>query len=97
MDRFTKQSSEQFTIELNFSRRLETSETISSYELEVINNDTEIDVKSTIVDDETNDDDTIYVTVKAGDNGNNYKITGTITTSNDNIYEKDVIMSINDT
>jgi hypothetical protein len=94
MDKFTKQSSEQFTIEIDFSRRLETGETINSYTLSAINNSTSEDVESIIVDADSNDTTSVYITVKAGTTGNKYKFTAIITTSELNIYEKDVLMEI---
>lgn len=96
MDKFQKQSSEQFTIEIDFSRVLSDSETISSYTLSAINNNTGDDVKTAIVDSDTKDTESVYITVKAGTTGSKYKVTVVITTSSSNIFEKDVIMEILD-
>ena len=94
MDKFVKQNSEQFTIEIDFTRRLSSGETISSYTLTAINNSTSVDVKSTIVDADSNDDESIYITVKSGTTGTKYKLTVVVTTSELNIYEKDVLMEV---
>lgn len=96
MDSFTKQSSEKFKIELNFEASLETGETISSYDLTIYNvrNQSEIDVTSSVSESPTNDDSSVYVTIKNGTNGYWYKITVEITTTKGNIYEKDVLFNV---
>ena len=96
MDSFTKQSSEKFKIELNFEASLETGETISSYDLTIYNvrNQSEIDVTSSVSESPSNDDSSVYVTIKNGTNGYWYKITGRVTTTKGNIYEKDVLFNV---
>jgi hypothetical protein len=96
MDSFTKQSSEQFTITIDFSNRLGAGETISSYTLTTINNSTSEDVESTIVNSDTYDTTKVYINVKAGTNGTTYKFTILVTTSSSNKYEKDLLMKIID-
>lgn len=96
MDSFTKQSSEKFKIELNFEASFETGETISSYDLTIYNvrNQSEIDVTSSVSESPSNDDSSVYVTIKNGTNGYWYKITVEITTTKGNIYEKDVLFNV---
>ena len=96
MDSFTKQSSEQFTITIDFSNRLGTGETISSYTLGAVNNSTSEDVESTIINSDTKDTTKVYINVKDGTNGTTYKLTILVTTSASNKYEKDLLMKIVD-
>lgn len=92
MDIFTKQPNEKFTISIDYTNRLNTGETISSYT--VIAYLSTIDVTSTVIDAHTNDVDNVRIRVKAGTTGNKYKITTVITTNLGNAYEKDILMKV---
>lgn len=94
MDTFSKQPSEKFTISVDFSSSLETAETIDSYTITAYKN--YADVSSQVIDSYSLDSTSkiIYCIVKNGCNGNDYKFTFVATTSNNNIYEKDVIMNV---
>jgi hypothetical protein len=94
MDNFEKQSSEQLQFEIDFSDSLDTGEYISSYTVKAVNES--IDYTSTIVDSSDNTTIAVSVRVKGGTDGKNYKITVVITTTEDNIYEKDILMRVID-
>jgi hypothetical protein len=96
MDSFTKQSSEKFKIELNFEASLESGETISSYDFTIYNvrNQNETEVTTSVSESISNDDASVYATIKNGTNGYWYKITVEVTTTKGNIYEKDVLFNV---
>ncbi len=94
---FIKQSDEIFPITADFSDVLATGETITEESSEVIAYDSNnIDVSSTILvaDSKSVLGSTLLIKVQAGIDGKKYKITFKAVTSNNNIYELDVIMII---
>jgi len=94
MSNFIKQPNEKYPISIDYSAVLNESETISSREVIGYLGDT--DVTAIIIDSSSISGDDILVVVKAGDAGNTYKITVRATTSDGNVYEKDVEMYVNE-
>jgi hypothetical protein len=94
MDVFEKQPSEKFVFSIDFSNNLSTNETITSKTITGYLN--ENDITSQIIDDSSIDDEgkIIYIKVMNGTNLIDYKITALVNTSDDNIFEKDVLMMI---
>ena len=92
---FTKQPSERFTVSLDFSRRLGSSETISEKTVTATSSGT--DYTSTVIDSSTINGDAVEVKVKAGSDGISYKITVVITTSSDNVFEDEITMTVSNT
>jgi len=91
MDVFTKQPSEIYTVDVSFANVLATGETIASYTVTATLADV---VTSGVIDSYTLTNSIVYVKVKAGITGNNYKITVVATTSLGNVYEYDVLMKV---
>ena len=94
IDSFTKQSSEQYNITIDFSNNLSTGETINTYT--VIGKKSELLVTDDIINSDTNTIDSVVVEVKNGVHNSDYVITVTITTTLSNIYEKDIQMEVRD-
>lgn len=92
---FTKQSSEEFPISVDFTNLLITAETISILEV-IAYDESSIDVTSTVISNSSIDGVLCKVIVKNGVNKEKYKITIKITTSNSYKYEADVYMQIYD-
>lgn len=98
-NRFTKQSSEKYPIDVDFTDILGSGETITTAQVEVYEG---ISLATGIVDsyDTVNDTENGYyavrIIVKDGVNKNTYKITVKVTTSDGNVYEDDVFMVIRD-
>lgn len=92
MDIFEKQSSEEFTISIDFTNNLADSEDIASIDVKAYFNTT--DVTSTVIKSTTFDDDIVFIKVENGINKRNYKITAIITTTDSNVFEHDVIMKV---
>jgi len=93
MDTFFKQPSEKFIISIDFTNVLGTT-TIASYTVVVYKESTI--VTSTIIDTHSIDGNLILIKVKAGNDYGNYKITTLITSCSNEIYEKDVMMKVNE-
>jgi hypothetical protein len=95
---FTKQSSEKYPIDINFTDTLE-GETISTAQVEVYEGTVAvaglIDSYDT-VNDTTNGYYAVRIIVQNGEDGKKYKITTKIVTSNSNTYEEDTYMNIRD-
>lgn len=95
---FTKQSSEKYAIDIDFTDVLVHGETIVTAQVESYEGNSTI---TGIVDsyDTVNDTTTGYfavrVIVQNGADKSKYKITAKIVTSNSNEYEDDVFMNIN--
>jgi len=89
---FLKQPSEKFVVGVIFTSTL-IEESISSIEIIAYNEDSNI-VTSTIIEDTAIDGDEAKAVVKNGDDLNYYKITFTVTTTNGNIFEYDIIMNV---
>ena len=94
MSAFTKQPSEIFTVSMDFSRRLQNSETIASKVVSAIITTTLADATATVIDSSTINGTDIDVKVKAGTTGLAYKITITITTSTGNVFEDEITMTV---
>ena len=97
---FIKQTDEIFPIAADFSDVLATGETITEESSEVTAYDSgDNDVSSTILvaDSKSVSESILLVKVQAGGDGKKYKITFKAMTSNNNIYELDVIMIIKNT
>jgi Flp pilus assembly protein TadG len=95
MDNFEKQSSEIYTINIDFSNLLnDNSETISTYTVKAYNES--IDYTSTVIDNHDNTTTDVNVRTKGGTDGKNYKITVLVTTDQSNVYEKDILMRVID-
>lgn len=90
---FIKQPDEKFTISIDFNSNLESEETIDTYTIVV----TEAgDIVADIIDSSASAEGYINIRVKNGTNNTDYKITVKITTSDENVYEEDVIMQVRD-
>lgn len=94
IDRFYKQPSEKFNVSIDFNNVLGDDETISSYVLTCININDNSDTSTDVIDSDSNTTVSITIKVKAGADGENHKITVKITTSDSNIFEKDVLMKV---
>jgi hypothetical protein len=92
MDSFEKQASEKYTINIDFSNLLATSEVISSYTVFVYHSNT--DVTSIIIDAHTNTTTSVSIRLKGGTENTNYKITTKIVTNSNNEFEKDIQMEV---
>ena len=90
---FVKQPSEIFPITLDFSRRLATGETISSKTVTaaIVGGG---DATATVIDSSAIDGTEINITVKAGSDGVEYKITVKITSSASNVFEDEITMTV---
>jgi hypothetical protein len=95
---FSKQPDEIYTIEVKFEKRLDTGEAITDHAVTGYSNGT--DVTDTIIDGSTQVGTSIFVGVKSGTSGVEYKITVIVTTdkttpdSNYHEYEADIIMAV---
>ena len=90
---FIKQPGEIFTISINFNSSIEDGETIDTYTIIT----TEAgDIVTNIIDSSSSQAGYINIKVKNGTNNTDYKITVKITTSDNNVYEEDVIMQVRD-
>jgi len=93
MDSFFKQPSESFVISIDFSNVLGTT-TIASYTVVAYNGQSI--VTNTVIDTHAQSGNLILIKVKDGSHYNEYKITVVVTTSNSEIFEKDVMMKVNE-
>ena len=96
INEFTKQPSEKYPVSIDFSNSLSSGEVINSINVVAVNVATNEDVTATIIDSTNYDDDTVGITVKAGTNKDNYKITVKVTSSFTNVYEEDLFMNVFD-
>ena len=94
MEIFTKQIAEEYAITVNFSNVLDDGETISTKTVTAILHNKV--VTSAVVDSSFISGETVIIKIKDGTE-NYYKITTKITTSNNNVYEKDILMKVRDT
>lgn len=104
--KFTKQPSEKFPVSVDFTQLLETDEIIVTSTVTAWNGDVEatpiidnVIIEATPTSDATpitNENKIVRVIVKDGTSGITYKLTFQITTSDDNIYEEDVRMIVQD-
>jgi len=92
MDTFTKQSSEEFQISVDFSESLSDNDPIASYTINAYLSNT--DVTSDIILTSYKATSSILITVKGGDENCNYKIVTKITSELGEIYEKDIQMEV---
>ena len=96
MDRFrTKQASEAYYIEFDFSDLCGTA-TVSSATVAAVVHSTGVDATSTIttVGSQSISGTSVYVWVKAGTDGTDYRITCTATASDGSIYEMEGLMLV---
>jgi hypothetical protein len=98
MDQITKRSNETFPVYPNFSSVLAEDETIASYLLTCVNILDGSNTLATIVDwDGINDFlQKIQIVLKEGTHGDQHKISIEVLTSDSNVYEKDILLTIND-
>lgn len=92
MDSFTKQVNEKITFSIDFSNSLVDTELISTYTVTAYSES--IDCTDTVIDNYDNTTTTVSIRTKGGTNGNKYKITVLITTDQNNVYEKDILMKV---
>lgn len=95
---FPKQPKEVFTIEFDFTERLATAETITSKTVSAIELKHNKSATSAVINSSTIAPlaKSVYVKVKNGIDGVNYKITVVVGTSGSNTLENDVIMEVYD-
>jgi len=92
---FTKQPSEIFSVTMDFGKMLASAETISTKTVGATLSG--VDATSTVISSSTISGSTVIVKVKAGVTGNSYKITITITTSDSNVFEDEITMTVTET
>lgn len=96
MDQIVKRSNEKFPIYANFQSVLMEDETLESYVVACVSGADGSNTKSTIVDSDEIDEPRIKIVIKSGTDGETHKISVQATTSLSNVYEKDVLLIIND-
>ena len=95
MNRFCKQSSEEYTVAIDFDEVLDTDETITKKTITaIIHGSTGDDVTDSVILSSAIVSRTVTIKVKNGIDGKTYKITTIIETSADNIYEEDILMKV---
>jgi len=94
MDNITKSPIEKFPIYFNFSSDMIVGETISTKTLTCVNSATGVTSKATIVDSETIASPDVKVVVKAGTEDDEHLIQCLVTTSNGNIYQRDIVVFV---
>ena len=90
-----KQPNERHPINIDFTNLLDVGETIASKTATAVDS-AAVDKTSTVVHSSEIDGSKIVVVVKAGTDGESYKITIRATTSSGNVYEEDVLMEVNE-
>ena len=92
---FPKQPAEKFPISLDFgTSRFNGTEAYSSDSTTSILLSTGADSTSTVIDSTSESSDVITIVVKAGNDGENHKITCVVTTDEGNKYESEVMMKV---
>jgi hypothetical protein len=101
INNFEKQPNESYTISIDFTNILQENESIQAcYITAYLNND---NVTSSVIvdisDDESevygsSDTSKVYIKVKDGISGLDYKITALIDTDDSNTYEEDILMLV---
>ena len=94
MDTITKSPIEKFPIYFNFSSDMIVGETIYTKTLTCVNSATGVTSKATIVDSETIASPDVKVVVKAGTEDDEHLIQCLVTTSNGNIYQRDIVVFV---
>jgi hypothetical protein len=94
MNFFSKQPSEKFTISVDFSNMLDTNENISTLQVKAYTKNAGTDVTSTIIESSTIESQMAYAVIMAGTTNTIYKITFKATTDQNNVYEDDVFMQV---
>ena len=89
---FTKQTSETYPVEVDFSDVLATGEIIYMHTVDAYVGDA--DATADVIDSSTIDGSSIMVQVKDGTDRRRYKITVEITTSDANVFEEDIFMDV---
>ena len=95
MNIFKKQPSEIIPISVDFSKLVDTNETILTVSVTAYDNANQ-DVTTHIIDAYEIETSLIKIVVKNGMNAKKYKITVLVTTSEGNKYEEDVFMYVDD-
>lgn len=90
---FIKQPAETFTIAVDFTDRMATGEALSSATVTAIDSKGATQT-TTVIASSSVSSPNVLVRVKAGTDGERYKITVTATTSTTEVYEADVIMRV---
>ena len=96
MDQIIKRSNEKFPIYANFQSALADSELIASYTLTCVNILNGANTKATIVNTDLNDDPKVKIIIQSGTKGDQHKITVKVVSSFSQIYEKDLLIVVND-
>jgi hypothetical protein len=94
MDSITKSPNEKFPVYCGFSTDLLIGETISSKTVTCVNAATGVDSLATIVDSSTIISPDVKVVVKAGTEDDEHLIQCLVTTSNGNIYQRDIVVFV---
>jgi hypothetical protein len=90
---FFKQPDEVETISMDYTRRLNSTETISSLSVTAATI-AGVDATSTLIASSSISGVYCYAKIQAGTNNTKYKITFKATTSEGNIYEEDVLLTV---
>lgn len=93
MNSFFKQPDEIVPVSIDFTDAINSTETITSL---IVTAATllGIDVTATIIDDDSISGDICKAVIKSGTSGTKYKITMKAITSEGNLYEEDLILSV---
>jgi hypothetical protein len=90
---WTKQPSEKRRLPFDASKALLSGDTISSFEAKIFNEEGE-DLSSTMIANSSNTETIVYVWVQAGDTGNRYYLRIKITTTQGEIIEDDLVLTV---
>ena len=93
MNIFEKQPSEIIPISMDFANLLDTGETITTLDVTITDSE-DTDLTSTLLVGSAIVGSIAKVTVQSGTDGERYKITIQIVTSNSALYEEDVFMKV---
>ena len=91
-----KQPGEVESIEVVFSARMTTGETIATQTVTAIETTHNTSATTAVIDSSAIVDTSVYIKVKDGTDGVDYKITVIVTTSGGNILEEDILMKVYD-
>jgi hypothetical protein len=92
---FPKQPAEKFAVSLDFgTNRFNGTEAYASESTTSVLLSTGVSSTTTVIDSTSESGDIITIIVKAGNAGENHKITCLVTTDEANIYESEVMMKV---
>lgn len=96
MNEFHKQPGEVETTEVTFDQRMAIGETIATKTITAVETKHDTDKTTTVINSSTISlsNTSVYVKVKDGTDGIDYKITVIVTTSGGNTLEEDVLMRV---